>query len=93
MRKHLYINVERADGDLPRMADVSVEALPNGEFMVSDKDGGRVRVFHSMLEAEEHAVTTAAMLAARYASERLGIGRTAWDVEISPAKAPRRGDQ
>ena len=72
--------------------NVNLTQYPTDEWGVFDSRGGRVRMFDDEGDAREHAVSTAAGLAARAASEIFNTEHRIWDVEISPSTAPEDYD-
>ena len=62
---------------------VDLERFPSGEWGVTDSRGGRVRLYDDEEDAREHAVASAACMAAQHSAQVFGTKVRTWDVEIS----------
>ena len=70
--------------EIDRTRYVELEHYPNGEWGVCDNRGGKVYVFEDSEKAKEHAVATAAVLAANKAALLFHTSIKVWDVTIEP---------
>ena len=95
MRARQRLKVEFKPGDFTEMVNdisyVDLEHMPNGDWMVSDNLGGRVRVFMNEEHAREHAVASLALVATYEASKIFKPKCVDWNVTLEPVYAESDG--